>query len=118
MRKVAWALAAALLAPAGQARSSDLWEIAGDDSPTQTTNILRPGTVQVGHDLEGTAAARDEDWMRVVLKQKHSYEARVSGAFWREAPSALRPTFDLVAGDGSVVIEGRASSEDIVVDSE
>jgi hypothetical protein len=74
--------------------------------------------VQVGHDLQGTASARDQDWMRVVLKLKHSYEARVSGVYWREDLSAARPTFDLVAADGTVVAEGRATDDDIIADSE
>jgi hypothetical protein len=115
MRKAAWAFAAvAWSLAAGPARASDVWEIAGDDTATQTTNILRPGTVQVGHDLDGTAAAPDQDWMRVVLKQKHSYEAQVSGVYWREDLSSLRPTFDLVAADGTVVAEGRATNDDMI----
>src|SRR5688572_25859911 len=51
--------------------------------------------------------------MRVVLKRKHSYEARVSGVYWRDDAAALLPTFDLVSSDGTVMIPGRRVADDI-----
>jgi hypothetical protein len=116
MRMAAWTfatVAAGLLGLAPSGRSEDVWEQAGDDTPSATTNILRPGTVQPGHDLSGIPGERDDDWMRVVLKLKHSYEARVSGIYWREDTTLALPTFDLVNADGTVAIAGRIGNEDV-----
>jgi hypothetical protein len=119
MRKAAWAFAAAaLLGPAGQARSSDVWEIAGDDSALVTTNLLRPGATQGGHDLAGAPPATDQDWYRVVGKRGHAFEARVSGGLWRDVVGAAYPTLDLVDDTGATLIPGEVGSEDIDVGPE
>jgi hypothetical protein len=109
---------AGVLALAAEARSSDVWEIAGDDSAAETTNLLRPGIVQAGHDLSGSAAAPDQDWMRLVLKTGHSYEVRISGVYWRNVPSAPRPILEMVEADGTVLGTGQATADDILLDSE
>jgi hypothetical protein len=117
MRKTAWAFAATavLLATARPARSSDVWEIAGDDSASATTNILRLGVTQGGHDLEGAPPGVDQDWYRVVGKGGHAFEARVSGGLWEDLAGAGYPTFDLVDSTGAVLIPGEVGGEDIDV---
>jgi hypothetical protein len=94
------------------AHASDPWE--DRDDTAATTNILRHGVVQQGHDLEG-GAALDEDWTTFVAKPRHSYEARVTGRRWWNFCQVLpcMPFFDRVDAAGTVLTPGSASSEDI-----
>ena len=95
------------------ARADDPWELASDNSPNGW-NMLRHGVVQRGHDLQGTAVAPDLDWMKIVTKARHSYEARVSGMYWDDGCSfAPCPRFDRVDTAGVVLTAGTASSEDV-----
>jgi hypothetical protein len=115
MRKAAWAFAATavLLGTTRPARSSDVWEIAGDDTPAATTNLLRFGLTQGGHDLAGAPPEVDQDWYRVVAKRGHAVEARVSGGFWRDTLGAPVPTFDVVDDVGAILAAGFHGPEDI-----
>jgi hypothetical protein len=70
-------------APGG---AHDRWEFlpggASDDFPGPgdgAVNVLTHGAVQT-HDLEGTLAAPDDDWMAMPTVLRHSYEVRVSGS--------------------------------------
>ncbi|MET0554688.1 MAG: hypothetical protein ABW221_16730 [Vicinamibacteria bacterium] len=63
----------------------DKWEFlpggASDDIPGPADgalNVLTHGAVQT-HDLEGTLAQPDRDWMAMPTLLRHSYEARVAG---------------------------------------
>jgi hypothetical protein len=106
-------LAALGLLAGGAARADDPWELGGDDSPNGF-NMLRHGVAQRGHDLQGTPAAPDRDWMKIVTKGRHSYEARVSGMYWDDGCSiGPCPRFDRVDTAGVVLTAGSASSEDV-----
>jgi hypothetical protein len=65
---------------ASTATAADRWEAANDDTP-ETENVLRHGATQT-HDLESTGGIADQDFMRVVSKPRHSYEASVRGLRW------------------------------------
>ena len=95
------------------ARASDPWED-GDDAAVTTTNILRHGVVQQGHDLDG-GAVFDADWTTFVAKPRHSYEARVTGHRWLSVCQVVpcAPFFERVDAAGAVLTPGAASSEDI-----
>ena len=81
-------------------------KIAGPQAWTRDT--IKPGDWTV----ELTPAALAE--LRAVVKERHSYEARVSGTRWREAsPAGLLPEFDLVEASGAVVVAGAVSNEDV-----
>jgi hypothetical protein len=109
-----WMITAVLLGRAAPVRAVDVWESPSpSDDTSATSNILRPGVVQGPHDLQGTPPAADQDWMRVVLKQGHSYQARVTGGAWRQLALPSLPTFDLVDQAGTVLIGGSLGSEDI-----
>jgi hypothetical protein len=102
----------ALLA-AGPAAAEDPWELAGDDAPS-TVNQLRHGIAQRGHDLEGPAATPDVDYFRIMTKERHSYEARVSGLYWEvSCAGAPCPRFDRTSPTGTVLTLGRPSSDDV-----
>lgn len=106
------AVAGLALACAGPAAAHDPWETGGLDDVAGTVNLLRHGDVQQGHDLQPpTAGSVDADWMRVVTKARHSYEARVSGQAWRG--TAAGPDFDRVDGSGTVLTAGVRSEEDV-----
>jgi hypothetical protein len=108
-------LAAFGLLGGGAARADDPWELSGDNSPNGG-NMLRHGVVQRGHDLEGAAAAPDLDWMKIVTKARHSYEARASGMYWDDGCAiGPCPRFDRVDTAGVVLTAGGASSEDVDV---
>lgn len=84
-RNVAAAVfATTLFAAVGVAH--DRWETiyggsTSDDQPGATyadSNVLTHGVIQT-HDLEGSLAAPDQDWMLVPTTARHSYEAKLSG---------------------------------------
>ncbi len=103
----------AFLVTASAARAVDPWEASNDDVVT-TTNALRHGVVQEGHDLEGTAASPDVDWMRIMTKPGHSYEARVTGHQWDDGcGGAPCPRFQRTTATGTVLATGVASNDDI-----
>jgi hypothetical protein len=109
-----FAVALAGLCGVDRAGADDPWELGADDAAATTQNLLRHGVVQRGHDLQGAPPANDRDWLRAVVKERHSYEARVSGTRWREAsPAGLLPEFDLVEASGAVVVAGAVSNEDV-----
>ncbi len=106
-------LAAALLAAAVPVRALDPWEFGSADDVWSTSNILRHGEPQ-RHTLEGTAAVPDQDWSKFVGRNRHSYEARVSGIQWDSGcglPAC--PQFDRVSLAGAILTAGTASSEDV-----
>jgi hypothetical protein len=112
---VRWPLVAAvLLAAASSALAVDPWEIGSDGTSGSTTNILRHADVQFGHDLEGTTAAPDRDWMVMVTKARHSYEVRVGS--WRWLDDCAAPDcpsrVDRVNAAGVVLTEGFSGNED------
>jgi hypothetical protein len=105
--------AAGLLAAAGSALASDPWELLSDGAPN-TLNVLRHAVAQEGHDLQGTAANPDVDYLRIVTKERHSYEARVTGLYWDDAcGSAPCPRFQRTTTTGSVLGTGAPSNEDV-----
>ena len=110
----AFSLAALLVSGASgpTVRAADPWE--DRDDTASTTNILRHGVVQQGHDLD-TPAGLDSDWTTFVAKPRHSYEARVTGRRWWDFCMVLpcMPFFDRVDAAGAVLTAGSASSEDI-----
>lgn len=107
-------MAGLVLASAGSVLAYDPWELeVGDNASFASTNVLRHGVVQQGHDLEGPPSAPDQDWSTFVAKLRHSYEARVSGLYWNNACVPLCPQFDRVDASGVVLTPGVASSEDI-----
>lgn len=67
----------------GGAWAHDKWELASStdciDDDFATCNTLVHGQVQT-HDLEGTTASPDNDWMVVETKARHSYEVQVFSA--------------------------------------
>jgi hypothetical protein len=77
-RIVLWALAAASVLPAS---ADDKWEfgVAGGDDDSSTPNSLVHGRAQA-HDLEGPASPPDEDWFRIPVRARQSYEVRASGS--------------------------------------
>lgn len=87
MRRAVLLCALATLVVAMPARSHDRWDLGtlgDDDGPTSNPNELPHGTGQI-HDLEATGSPPDEDWFQVRVRDRHSYEARVSGGsgiFW------------------------------------
>jgi hypothetical protein len=113
---VKWPLVAGLwLAAAPLARATDPWE-AGGDGTVSSTNILRHADLQFGHDLQGTAAQPDRDWMVMATKARHSYEVRIGSLFWQT--ECITPIcFGRVArvnGSGGPLTEGVAANEDFV----
>jgi hypothetical protein len=70
----------------GRLLGHDKWESisagAGSDDAAGfgygATNVLVHGVVQT-HDLEGSLASPDEDWMLVPTTARHSYDARLVG---------------------------------------
>jgi hypothetical protein len=95
-----WALAA-LTAGASPSRAHDVWELGSvsecvDDAST-TCNQLRPGQPQV-HDIQGTVAVPDNDWMVVETKARRSYEVDVRGGSMPFAVStAICPACPILA---------------------
>lgn len=97
------------LALALVAHGADRWESgngANDDSPDFTFSELVHGTVQWGHDLDGSP---DIDWMITQVRARHSYEARVRSATlsW-DGPTCANNcvSFDRVDAGGSVLTPG------------
>ena len=62
-------------------RANDKWEfgIAGGDDDDNTVNALAPGRWQA-HDLEGVSTTPDQDWFRIPVRARQSYEVRASGS--------------------------------------
>jgi hypothetical protein len=106
-----------LLAAAASALADDAWELTNDDT-ANTVNALRHAVPQEGHDLEGTAANPDVDWMRIMTKERHSYEARVSGLYWEIACGLPPcPRFERTTPSGTVLTAGTVSNEDVSLGS-
>jgi hypothetical protein len=103
----------ALLVTASAARADDPWELSNDDS-SSTVNALRHAVVQEGHDLQGTPASPDVDWMRIMTKPGHSYEARVSGLYWEDGCGLPPcPRFERTSTIGTVLGAGAPSNDDV-----
>jgi hypothetical protein len=105
---------------AGQAAAEDPWELSGDgqdDDSLTTYNVLRHAVVQQRHDLEGGPPTPDQDWMLVVTKPRHSYEAYVTGDVWETAVcptgAGTCPRFDRVSPSGTVLTPGFTSGDDV-----
>jgi len=79
------ALATLLAVP--PAFANDRWDLGtlnNDDGPVNNPNGLVHGASQI-HDLQATGSPADQDWLQVRVRDRHSYEARVSGisgVFW------------------------------------
>jgi hypothetical protein len=102
-----------LLAAAASAPADDPWELTNDDT-ANTVNALRHAVPQEGHDLQGTAASPDVDWMRIMTKERHSYEAHVSGLYWDDGCAAAPcPRFERTTPSGTVLTVGSPSNEDV-----
>jgi hypothetical protein len=103
------AVAALLVATAITSLNAvDRWEGATfttDDDPF-THNEMRPGDVQVGHELP----AGDEDWYAVKGTPGHSYEAVVGSGttLWSTPTCNGCARFDRVAANGSIIASGVA----------
>ena len=110
-RRVALSIACAcVVLSGGRVQAEDPWERLFDDD-VLTENLLRQGAVQF-HDLEPGLPGVDEDWMRVVTLPRRSYEARVSGGRWDDAPRRVAQHFDRVDPAGDVLTPGVVLSED------
>ena len=79
MRRAALLCVLAALVTATPARSNDRWDLGtlGDDDSSNTLNEIPSGASQV-HDLEASSSP-DQDWVQIRVRDRHSYEARVSG---------------------------------------
>jgi hypothetical protein len=105
-------MTAVILAAAASVRAADPWEQGSGDDVWTTSNILRHSEPQ-RHDLQGPPTAPDQDWMKYVGKNRHSYEVRVSGIGWDSGCGAPPcPLFDRVNSAGAVLTAGTASNED------
>ena len=108
MRWILPALFAGLLLAAGSAHATDRWESSSflNDDGNQTHNELRPGDVQVGHDLEGP----DQDWYVFKAKARHSYEAVVGSGtvIWTDPACSGCARFDRVDFGGTILTAGLA----------
>ena len=115
MRRTTSALAlAGLMTASGAAHADDPWETLRDNVPAQTMNALRHGVAQHGHDLQGTAASPDVDYLRIVTKERHSYEARVTGLYWDSGCSGPPcPRFDRTTLTGTVLTAGTVLTDDV-----
>jgi hypothetical protein len=113
MRLVTAAAALAAAATGSLAWAHDRWE--DQDDLNLTTNILRHGEVQQGHDVQPVPPGFDVDWSTFMAKPRHSYEARVTGRYWQSACTILpcSPFFDRVNAAGTVLTPGALSSEDM-----
>jgi hypothetical protein len=80
MRRAALLWALATLLTATPARPHDRWDLGtlNNDDSSSTPNEVPHGASQV-HDLEATGSPADQDWFNVRVRDRHSYEARVSG---------------------------------------
>ena len=102
LRNAGLAAAAALLALAGRALSADQWD--GLDEGAGTANQLTHGSEQV-HDLAARPGpAPDEDWFRVGVPARSSFEVLVDGAA-ADLGSDQPQFLSLVHSDGSLVEE-------------
>jgi hypothetical protein len=102
------------LACAGPSWAHDPWETGLGDDSSSSSNLLRHGVVQQGHDLEGAPPTPDRDRMMFVARARHSYEARVSGLYWDDGCAGTPcPVFDRVDLAGTVLTPGVASNDDI-----
>jgi hypothetical protein len=110
---VKWSvMAAAWFAATPFALAIDPWD--SGDGTNATTTILRHADVQFGHDLEGTVAAPERDWMVMVTKARHSYEVRIGSLFW-QADCTTPICFGRAArvnSSGSPLTSGVAGNED------
>ena len=91
-------------------RAADRWEAAADDT-ADTENVLRHGAVQA-HDLESTGGVADHDFIRVVSKARHSYDARVSGLRWM---CAACPALFVQTASGTPIGFGSVGGDDVVL---
>jgi hypothetical protein len=106
-------MTALLLVAAASVRAEDAWEDGSGDDVWTTSNILRHAEPQ-RHDLQGLPTTPDQDWMKFVGKNRHSYEARVSGIAWDSGCGTPPcPRFDRVSSAGAVLTAGTASNEDV-----
>jgi hypothetical protein len=80
MRRATLLCALATLLNATAARPHDRWDLGtlSNDDTSGTPNELPPGASQV-HDLEATGSPADQDWFKTRVRDRRSYEARVSG---------------------------------------
>lgn len=111
-----------VLGAAAGGSADDKWEFlsgGSDDGPgfsNGLVNALAHGAIQT-HDLQGTLAAPDQDWMSVPTLNRHSYEARVSGNSvifsYGGCPSCAQ--IDRVDGSGAVLTGAGGNNNDRVV---
>jgi hypothetical protein len=110
----AWLAAGCVAICAATVRADDPWELGAGDDSSATSNLLRHAETQTGHDLQGAGVAPDQDWTTFVAKNRHSYEARVSGIAWDSGcGSPPCPLFDRVTSAGAVLTAGAALDGDI-----
>jgi hypothetical protein len=107
MRRVLCVLALMIAFVAPGANADDIWEsssICSPDDFAASCNQLLHGAIQT-HDLQGTSAAPDQDWMVVETKIRHSYEARAFNTAipFKGAGCSNCADFDRVNGTGTVL---------------
>ena len=106
----------AVLAAAPLAFANDRWDqgtLGDDDGPTSNPNEIPHGASQI-HDLQSSGAPADQDWVQIRVRNRHSYEARVSGAsgiFWINVDglpcaAGLCASLDRVDAAGNVLQPG------------
>jgi hypothetical protein len=103
---------AGLLAAGASALANDPWELLNDNVPNNL-NALRHAVAQEGHDLQGTPANPDVDYVRIVTKERHSYEARVTGLFWDHGCGILCSRLERTTTTGTVLGTGAPLNEDV-----
>jgi hypothetical protein len=97
------------VAVAGSLQAADRWEngsFCNDDTPGDTCNELVHGTVQLGHDLDGSP---DRDHYVLQARARHSYEARVrSNTLLFDGPGCASgcSRIDRVDAGGAIVTAG------------
>lgn len=111
-REITIALVAGVGLSAVTVRAADRWEVSSflTDDNNQTHNELRPGDVQVGHDLQGP----DSDWYVFRAAARHSYEAVVGSgtAIWNPGNCNGCARFDRVNFGGTILTAGNPDGGD------
>jgi hypothetical protein len=97
---IAAGLAAASLLLSVPARADEWDSATADDGSSGTSNVLAHGSVQV-HDLGAVGSTPDQDWYRVTVRPRSSYELVIDG---QTGDLALQPAdFERVAQTGTVL---------------
>jgi hypothetical protein len=98
--------ASAMALAALPGRADDPWELDADEDTAATRVHILPGQVQTGRDLQGGAAAPDQDWLFTFPLARHSYVARASGGPMWSANTFVAARLDRVGTNLAVLTAG------------